>query len=837
MRIKNQEIGNMQHSKLKLAIDDALRTHEVAAVKSASIIVPESVATFDPVTRAKDLLGLYYTTEAINFELVKELALDCLDSILEHWLPDGERRGRQYVPYNTLRDDAELGSFQINTENGIWMDFATDDKGGDPISLVAYLEKGISQTAAAVKILDLIAGLKTDDVALVVKAQTKPVTAKGNFTAIMPVPEEAMKKRPVFFGSKLGSPVATWEYRNAAGEVLFCVNRFNTATGGKSFLPQIFCNDEEAGNTLWKNMAPPVPRPAYGLDRLAARPDAHVLFAEGEKSADAAQRLFPEFVAVTTMNGSQSPEKSDFTPFAGRKVLIAPDNDEAGEGYVSKLKTLLAGAGAVVVAVMRLEKLAKGDAPLAKGYDLADAEADGWTADELAVLGDNLWELVEMPPPTLETLLDYSTYFGKELYGKGLAYCDNQLLGYTDGYWPALNMDVDVKQPIMRLMQQGANASRVSSVVELIKIQYAAMPDRFERQSQLICVNNGTLNPMKGRLHSHNAKHHLTNMMDITFDPAAKCELWRQTLGEIFAPDADKAEKIQLLQEFIGYCLIPETRMHKFLWMVGGGGNGKSLILEVLNALIGKDNISHAQIERLQEKFVRAELQGKLVNISSEMSAQATVSDGYLKQIVAGDVVEAERKYQPSFSFKPYARLIGATNILPRLLDHSDGFFRRAMILRLNRQFTEAEQDKQRVAKLMLELPGILNWAIEGLQRLLARTYFELPPSSKEEVENYRVNSDPVRQFADDFLVATDDRSHWVLGSTLYDAYKSWNFDNGYKMLASNQFAERLSSIGFNKRRSSDGRYWEAKYTGFVGCGFPVTELPGISAMANKYKV
>lgn len=740
----------------------------------------------------------------------------------------------------------------------LWGDFAIDVSGGDPISLVAYLEKGISQTAAAVMILELIAGLKTDDVALVVKPKAKVAAAKANFTAIMPVPEEAMQKRPVFFGSTLGSPVATWEYRNAAGHVQCYVNRFNTASGGKSFLPQTYCKDESTSWTLWKNMAPPVPRPAYGLDRLAARPDAPVLFAEGEKAADAAQRLFPNYVAVTTMNGSQSPEKTDFTPFAGRKVLIAPDNDEAGEGYVKSVAHLLAGVGAEVVGVMRLEQLAKGDAPLAKGYDLADAEADGWSAEALAALGDDLWELVlvgeedltlsgdaepslqsDIPEkPPLKTDKDFANAFAEENYGHLLAYSDNRVLAYTAGYWAALNVDVDIKRPILRLVGQKVTASRVNSIVELLKIQYATSSDMFERKTPLICLNNGALNPLDGELLEHSHEHYLTNRVDITFDPAATCELWLQTLDEIFAPDADKAEKIQLLQEFIGYCLIPETRMHKFLWMVGAGGNGKSLILEVLNALIGKDNISHAQIERLQEKFVRAELQGKLVNISSEMSAQATVSDGYLKQIVAGDVVEAERKYQPSFSFKPYARLIGATNILPRLLDHSDGFCRRAMILRLNRQFTEAEQDKQRVSKLMAELPGILNWSIAGLQRLLNRTYFELPPSSKAEVESYRVNSDPVRQFAEDFLVTTDEKRDWVTGSSLYKGYREWSDENGYKAVASNSFAERLSSIGFNKKRYNDGRYWEAKYTGYIISSPPIlTMVAGASALASKYKV
>lgn len=815
-----------------------------ATQNSVSIKIPDSVAMDDPIVRAKDMLGLHHTLGVINFELTKDIALNCQDVIFQHWLPDGEMRGRQYMACNPLRYDAEIGSFTINTETGWWSDFATGDKGGDLISLVAYLGKGISQTDAALKILNFLAGQKNDDGAPVIKS--KPVTPKAKFTAIMPVPEEAIKKRSVFFGAELGSPIAAWAYCNAAGQVMCYVNRFNTASGGKSFLPQTYCKDETTGWELWKNMAPPVPRPAYGLDRLAARPDAPVLFAEGEKAADAAQHLFPDFVAVTTMNGSKSPEKTDFTPFAGRNIVIAPDNDEAGQGYVNSLLQLLAEVGAVVMGVMRLEILAKDNASLPKGYDLADAEADGWTADSLAALGDTLWkpvqEFKQVHPiveaePELKTDMDFAKFFAAQNYKDLLAYCDNRILAYSAGYWAALDVDVEVKQPILQMIGKKATASKVNAICELVKIQYATKAEMFARKSPQICLNNGTLNPLTGELLEHDAEHYLTNRVDITFDPSATCGLWLQTLDEIFAPDSDRAEKIQLLQEFIGYCLIPETKMHKFLWMVGAGGNGKSLILEVLNALIGKENISHAQIERLQEKFVRAELQGKLVNISSEMSAQATISDGYLKQIVAGDVVEAERKYERSFSFKPYVRLIGATNLLPRLLDHTDGFFRRAMILRLNRQFTEAEQDKQRVTRLMAELPGILNWSIAGLQRLLNRTYFEIPPSSKAEVESYRVNSDPVRQFADDFLVPTDDKKDWVASSKLYNAYKSWNFDNGYKALASNQFADRLSAIGFNKRRCSDGRYWEAEYTGILGYGFPVMASAGTSEMASKYKV
>ena len=157
------------------------------------------------------------------------------------------------------------------------------------------------------------------------------------------------------------------------------------------------------------------------------------------------------------------------------------------------------------------------------------------------------------------------------------------------------------------------------------------------------------------------------------------------------------------------------------------------------------------------------------------------------------------------------------------------------MIVRFNRQFKVEDQDKQREAKLMIELPGILNWAVTGLQNLLQRADFVIPSSSLAEVTRYRVNSDPVRQFSEDFLLPTNAKGCWEPSSHLYEHYKAWSSDNGYKTLASNQFAERLSGIGFKKTRCNDGRYWEAQYYAqLIPLNPPV---PSISPLARKYDV
>jgi putative DNA primase/helicase len=775
--------------------------------------------TSDPIARAKELLSLYHSLpNGMNFDLTKELSLECVDEILEHYFPDGEQRGINYLICNPRRNDNELGSFTINMDEGYWKDFADEDaKGGDLISLVAFAFE-LSQPGAAVKILEFIAGLKTDDAVAVVKRQSKPkTTPKSEYTAIMPIPDEAERSRPVFFGKELGYPTFTWPYRNAQGQVMFYVNRFKT-NNGKSYMPLIYCKDA-TGYCQWKSMAPPAPRLTYGLDRLAARPEAIVIFNEGEKSADAAQRLFPEYVAVTTMNGAQSPEKTDFTPFAGRKVYIAPDNDEAGTAYKDKLVELLRGVGAEVLSVLRLDLLKKDGRPLSDGYDLADAEADGWTAEALAKMGGSLWEPIssndileksEKPKNrNMSPLEKKAERFATMYFDGNLAYFNNQFLAYKDGYWGKLNKDFDIKKLIL---QNSDTIKKLNELYEAVRIKYSSKPDLFERKSGLTCLINGTLNPLTGELLPHSSNHHLTNKLDITFDLTATCPLWEQTLGEIFAPDDDRAVKIQLLQEFIGYCLIPDTRMDKFVWMIGPGGNGKSLILEIVEWLIGKANITNAHIDRFQDKYVRAELQGKLVNISSEMNADATVSDGYLKQIVTGDRIDAERKFEPPFNFKPYVRIFASTNKLPKLQDHSDGYARRAIFITFNRKFSEAEQDKNRKIKLITELPGILNWAIAGLQSLMQRGMFLIPASSDAAVTQYRLNSDPVRQFAETFLHQAQDTTEEMASGLLYERYRDWSSASGYKQLAINSFADRLISLGFKKTRRNTGFRWNVNF-------------------------
>lgn len=164
------------------------------------------------------------------------------------------------------------------------------------------------------------------------------------------------------------APATIWHYRDAAGRLLFAVCRFNPPGGRKEILP-LSC-----GADGWRWKAPPEPRPLYGLDHLAMRPAAPVLVVEGEKAADAAAGIFPDFAVVTWPGGAQAVGKADWTPLRGRRVAVWPDNDAPGRKAAAAVAEAARAARAVVVPVRE-------DWP--EGWDLADPLPTGCAADAL----------------------------------------------------------------------------------------------------------------------------------------------------------------------------------------------------------------------------------------------------------------------------------------------------------------------------------------------------------------------------------------------------------------------------------------------------------------------
>ncbi|MEW6267306.1 MAG: DUF6371 domain-containing protein [Thermodesulfobacteriota bacterium] len=159
---------------------------------------------------------------------------------------------------------------------------------------------------------------------------------------------------------------------------MFFVCRWETPSGKEIRPLTLWKNKNGAVSWAWKHH--PTPRPLYGLNRLAARPDAPIFITEGEKACDAAMTLFPGFVAVTSPGGCKAAEKADWRPLAGRRVVVSPDADEPGEAYGRTVARLVREAGAVSVERLILSE-PEGGWP--QGWDLADGLAEARTAESV----------------------------------------------------------------------------------------------------------------------------------------------------------------------------------------------------------------------------------------------------------------------------------------------------------------------------------------------------------------------------------------------------------------------------------------------------------------------
>ncbi len=233
------------------------------------------------------------------------------------------------------------------------------------------------------------------------------------WTPIVPVPSEVKGVLP---WHHLGKPSAHWVYFDAAGNRLFVACRFDPPGQSKSFASLTFRMHVD-GRTEWRWKGLECPRPLYGLDRLAARPAAPVIVCEGEKSADAAGRLFPDCVAVTSPNGAKSADKADWKPLADRAVTIWPDHDAEGSAYADDVRRLALAAGAASVSIVSVPDAFPPKWDLADdlpaGCDLANLGrllkgAIAATSPPAAIHNDVWPELVRLDAPNLPPI-DAST--------------------------------------------------------------------------------------------------------------------------------------------------------------------------------------------------------------------------------------------------------------------------------------------------------------------------------------------------------------------------------------------------------------------------------------------
>lgn len=334
---------------------------------------------------------------SIDFKIVAREALQQIQRLLDDWLPDGKFIQGNWVAKNPVRDETNP-SFSVSLDTGAWFDYASEDKGGDLVSLYAYLQ-GLNNGDAAKKVCSIL-GIPVPEIsdgrsmprsAQASKGVEAPVALESKrkespWKPILPVPSDAGGYPVAHF--KRGRADSTWEYRDQSGALLGIVQRFTTSTGGKEVLPTVFAEHADSGVREWHGMAFPVPRPLYIPGKL--QQGKKVLLVEGEKCVDAAAALFGDrFNYATWPGGSKAVDKADFSLLAGFEIIAWPDCDAQRDRSEQLLPTARQpGIKAMEQAAKILIDLgcevrivgipAPGEKP--SGWDIADAIAEGWDA-------------------------------------------------------------------------------------------------------------------------------------------------------------------------------------------------------------------------------------------------------------------------------------------------------------------------------------------------------------------------------------------------------------------------------------------------------------------------
>ena len=328
---------------------------------------------------------------------------------------------------------------------------------------------------------------------------------------------------------------------------------------------------------------------------------------------------------------------------------------------------------------------------------------------------------------------------------------------------------------------------KISNIVELMKL--AALVEDFPPETDRLHLANGTLfldgNFVEGK------PEIVRNRLPVAYNPEAPTPTrWLAFLDGLLYP-----EDIPTLQEYIGYCLIPSNKGQRLMVIKGSGGEGKSQIGAVLSALFGS-NMKDGSIGKISENsFARADLEHILLCVDDDMWMEALRQTNYVKSIVtAQGKMDLERKGKQSYQGWMSSRLLAFSNgDLQALFDHSDGFYRRQLILTTKEKPVDRVDDPDLAEKMKAEIEGIFLWAFAGLQRLVANN-FKFTESRRTRENRESVKRDNNNMF--DFLES--EGYIWLKADTtisskeLYEVYQISCAENGLTALKPRSFSDAV---------------------------------------------
>lgn len=384
---------------------------------------------------------------------------------------------------------------------------------------------------------------------------------------------------------------------------------------------------------------------------------------------------------------------------------------------------------------------------------------------------------------------------------------------YEKGCYHEDHNGIRLKSHIQKLIFRDCiKATTIQSIYNLL-VSQAQIQKHFSdlnnQPSHWVNFQNGYFDVMEWRFIEHDTKYLMINQIPFSFYPEqTEIALSGGTHIRKYLDSSipDKTDQ-QMFWQYLGYCMTTDTRFQKFLMIKGKGGTGKSIAISFTQHMVGSGNFSSMSLQNLNQRFYPTGLFGKLLNACADIPSTAMENVDIIKKAVGEDTLLYEKKGQDPTQFNSYAKLLFSANEMPlNLDDKTNAYYRRLLVLDINRSIPEEEKDSQLKEKMCKESDYAIHMAMLALKQLYTDNHFSESDHSKECIVNLYRSADSVKAFTDDILCHKSGEK--IKRSDVYKMYEEYCEDNGRKSHGKSKFWEYMADKGFIIKRYSDGVYY-----------------------------
>lgn len=682
-------------------------------------------------------------------------------------------------------------------------------------------------------------------------ANRQPSTANGNGKAPKSNSKVYQSPTGAIYGAsrQYGKPTAHWIYSGVDGRELMRVYRFdytNPSTGepDKQFRPVYPVADE------WHLGDPAGLLPLYHLDELATA--STIVVTEGEKCSKLVRDRLG-LTSTTSSHGAKSPHKTDWTPTAGKTLLLCPDNDGPGEHFIQAVAKIVAALNPKpVVKIVRL--------PLEKpGDDIEEWLNAGGTAEKFAELADSAPEwaplteaTTEVSPSTNGTIskpatqaadgsaIDVKLSWAPQTdtgnaermiarHGQNVRHCHpwKKWLHYDGRRWAvddtaairsmakktarkilaeASTVEDDEKREILTKWARKTESQKLlTSMIALASCEEGipVVPKDLNTNQWLLNVENGTIDLRTGKLHPHSRGDLITALAPVVFYPDATCPQWDATLNRFFAGNQDL---IAFWDRMCGIALTGDASEQILPILYGAGDNGKSTLVGALIGLLGPDYATIAPPHLLMAKngnshpTERVFLFGKRLVVDMESEDGARLNESLIKQLTGSDAITARGMNQDFWTFDPTHKLWLCTNHKPVIRGTDHAIWRRPKLVPFEVKIEERDKIKNFPALLKAEYPGILARCVRGCLDW-QKNGLAVPKEVADATAQYRSEQDSLRAFIEEeCTIGPGCRGK---SGIMYQAYRTKTEHLGEEPITLTKFGMAMAEKGFEKVKNN----------------------------------